>query len=149
MPLLPDDLRDRLPRLYSQEADLNPIIYARFYLPGTQWAWYVIEGEPEDEDFLFFGFVMGLYNEFGYFRLSELEALLSRLKRVWSATQTSQKAGSPMSYLRRIHDGRFPRTKSSLSVLFLSSLVGYESLVQWSKFVFPDCKGRKESNEKE
>ena len=75
MELLPDELKSRLPPLLSQEAADEPIVYARFSLPGTRWAWYVIEGEPEDGDFLFFGFVTGLDDEFGHFRLSELEGI--------------------------------------------------------------------------
>ena len=59
----------------SQEADPDPIVYTRYFLPGTIWAWYVIEGEAEDGDYLFFGFVAGLESEFGLFRLSELESI--------------------------------------------------------------------------
>jgi hypothetical protein len=75
MPILSDDLRNRLPPLLSQEAVDEPIVYARYFLPGTVWNWYVTEGEPEDEDYLFFGFVTGIDSEFGLFRLSQLEAV--------------------------------------------------------------------------
>ena len=75
MKLLPEDLKSRLPPLLSQEAADEPVVYAKYFLPGTAWAWYVIEGEEEDGDFLFFGFVTGLDNEFGHFRLSELDGL--------------------------------------------------------------------------
>lgn len=75
MGLLTDELRARLPPLLSQEAEEEPVVYARFFLPGSRWNWYVLEGEPEDDDFLFFGFVTGLADEFGHFRLSELEAI--------------------------------------------------------------------------
>ena len=82
MALLTDELRARLPCLLSQEAEAEPWVYARFLLPGTQWQWYVLEGEPEDDDFLFFGFVFGLSDEFGHFRLSELESIRSLLGQV-------------------------------------------------------------------
>jgi hypothetical protein len=75
MELLPDELKTRLPPLLSQEAVDEPVVYVRYFLPGTRWAWYVLEGEVEDGDFLFFGFVAGLHDEFGHFRLSELEAV--------------------------------------------------------------------------
>jgi len=55
MSLLSDDLRSRLPPLHAQEAEDEPMVYACFFLPGTWWRWYVIEGEPQGEDFLFFG----------------------------------------------------------------------------------------------
>jgi hypothetical protein len=73
MKLLTDELRSRLPLLYSQEGEAEPVVYAKFFLPGTGWTWYVTEGSPQAEDFLFFGFVVGLDSEFGYFLLSELE----------------------------------------------------------------------------
>jgi len=72
MQLLTDELKGRLPPLYSQEAEADPIVQAKFFLPGTRWTWWVTEGEPRGEDFLFFGFVNGLDDEFGYFCLSEL-----------------------------------------------------------------------------
>ena|ERR1041385_6212219 len=75
MELLCDDLRSRLPPLLSQEASDDPVVFARYFLAGTRWAWYLIEGEPENGDFLFFGFVAGLDDEFGRFRLSELQAV--------------------------------------------------------------------------
>lgn len=44
MKLLTDELRTRLPPLYSQEAEAEPKVYAKFFLPGTGWSWYVTEG---------------------------------------------------------------------------------------------------------
>ena len=79
MKLLTEELRARLPRLYSQEAESEPIVYAKFFLPGTAWTWYVTEGEEQAGDFRFFGFVVGLESEFGYFLLSELESVTSPL----------------------------------------------------------------------
>ena len=79
MELLTDELRASMPPLYSQEAEADPIVYAKFFLPGTGWTWYITEGEGQDGDFLFFGFVVGLESEFGYFLLSELEEARSPL----------------------------------------------------------------------
>src|SRR5882762_8105237 len=75
MKLLTDELRARLPPLYSQEAEDDPMVYAKFFMPGTGWTWYVTEGSPQGDEFLFFGFVVGLESEFGYFLLSELEGV--------------------------------------------------------------------------
>jgi hypothetical protein len=75
MKLLTDELRQRLPPLYSQEAEAEPTVYAKFFMPGTGWTWYVTEGSEQDGDFLFFGFVVGFASEFGYFLLSELESV--------------------------------------------------------------------------
>jgi hypothetical protein len=73
MPLLDDELRARLPALYSQEAEGDPMVYAKFFTPDSNWTWYVTEGQAEGDDFRFFGFVAGP-DDFRYFRLSELEA---------------------------------------------------------------------------
>lgn len=75
MDLLPDDLRERLPPLLAQEAADEPTVYAKYFLPGTNWAWYVLEGQTEDGDFMFFGFVIGNDAEFGHFLLSELQSI--------------------------------------------------------------------------
>ena len=79
MKLLTDELRQRLPPLYSQEAEPEPTIYAKFFMPGTGWTWYVTEGSEQEDDFLFFGFVVGFESEFGYFLLSELESVTNPL----------------------------------------------------------------------
>jgi len=79
MKLLTDELRARLPPLYAQEAEAEPTVHAKFFLPGTAWTWYVTEGQEQEGDFLFFGFVVGLDSEFGYFLLSELESVRSSL----------------------------------------------------------------------
>src|SRR5450759_2725528 len=51
------------------------MVYAKFHLPGTRWVWYVFEGQPEGQDFVFFGFVAGRDSEFTRCRLSDLQAM--------------------------------------------------------------------------
>lgn len=75
MQLLDDQLRSRLPPLYAQEADDDPVVHAKFFTPDSNWTWYVTEGQPDEDDFRFFGFVRGQADEWGYFLLSELEAV--------------------------------------------------------------------------
>jgi hypothetical protein len=74
MELLPADLRYALPPLYSQERNKDPILYIKFFTPDSSWTWYVTEGQEEEGDFIFFGYVIGLEEEWGYFSLSELMA---------------------------------------------------------------------------
>ena len=69
--IFPNELRQTLPPLRSQEGTRDPIVYLRFF-SGSSWVWYVTEGSPEDDDFIFFGFVIGLEEEWGHFSLSEL-----------------------------------------------------------------------------
>ena len=73
MELLPEELKCRLPPIHSQDREMEPIVLARYHLPGTDLVWYPIEGQQENGDFLFFGFVLGP-NDFRCFRLSELES---------------------------------------------------------------------------
>jgi len=49
-------------------------VYAKFFTPDSSWTWLVTEGEPDGDDYCFFGYVIGLEREWGYFALCELEA---------------------------------------------------------------------------
>jgi hypothetical protein len=82
--LLPDSLRERMPGLYSQENERDPMVACKFFDPTSQWTWYATEGAPVDEDgyydtdkekvdYLFFGYVVGFEPELGYFSLNELK----------------------------------------------------------------------------
>ncbi|PYP86009.1 MAG: hypothetical protein DMG65_19690 [Candidatus Angelobacter sp. Gp1-AA117] len=73
MELLPEALRTTLPPLYAQEKNKDPTVWIKFFTPDSSWTWYVTEGSEEEGDFLFFGYVVGLEEEWGYFALSELE----------------------------------------------------------------------------
>jgi len=93
MKLLTKELRKKLPPLYSQEKNEDPMLLVKFFHPMSSWAWYATEGSPvdgngikiggddgvpdgtEEADFLFFGFVDGHEGELGYFSLSELESV--------------------------------------------------------------------------
>ena len=73
MKLLTAELRITLPSLYSQEKTEDPTIHCKFFTPDSNWTWYVTEGEADENDFRFFGYVCGMEDEWGYFLLSELE----------------------------------------------------------------------------
>lgn len=70
--LLPKELRDRLPPLYSQEGVADPVCHIKFFTPDSSWTWYATEGSAEGDDFIFFGYLVGFEKEWGYFCLSEL-----------------------------------------------------------------------------
>ena len=74
MKLLTQELRRRLPPLYSQENTKDPVVHCKFFTPDSSWTWLATEGSEEDGDFRFFGYVIGLEEEWGYFVLSELES---------------------------------------------------------------------------
>lgn len=75
MQLLTDELRAQLPALYAQENEADAMVYAKFFTPWTGWTWYVTEGSQQEEDFMFFGYVIGLEREWGYFSLNELQSI--------------------------------------------------------------------------
>ena len=72
MKLLTEELRRRLPPLYSTQNDPDPVAQAKFFTPWTDWTWYATEFDGEDT---FFGLVHGFERELGYFSLSELESV--------------------------------------------------------------------------
>jgi len=72
MKLLPDEIRKKLPPLYSQDGKGGKAIaYAKFFSPSSNWTFYVTKFDGEDT---FFGLVEGFEKELGYFSLSELES---------------------------------------------------------------------------
>lgn len=82
MKLLTKKIRNKLPKLYAQEKESDPVVYVKFFAPWGRWTWYATEGEPvlddsgNEIDFRFFGYVVGLdpwSDEWGYFVLSELQ----------------------------------------------------------------------------
>jgi len=75
MELLPIEAREQLPKLYAQEKIEDPLVYLKFFFPAGLWTWFVTEGESRDGDFLFFGYVIGLDKEWGYFTLKQLEEI--------------------------------------------------------------------------
>lgn len=75
MELLPTELRTQLPKLYAQEGAEDHFVYIKYFFPAANWTWFVTEGEPHGDDFLFFGYVIGLEKEWGYFTLKQLEEI--------------------------------------------------------------------------
>jgi hypothetical protein len=73
MKLLTEELRARLPPLYSQEKSKDPTVQVKFFCPWNNWTWFATEGEQDEDDFRFFGYVCGHEEEWGYFVLSEME----------------------------------------------------------------------------
>jgi hypothetical protein len=75
MQLLTDELRSQLPPLYAQENEKDPIVYIKFFTPWAGWTWYITEGSAEGDDFIFFGYVIGQFKEWGYTSLNELQSV--------------------------------------------------------------------------
>jgi len=76
MQLLTDEIKAKMPALYSQEKVSDPVIICKFFTPWSNWTWYVLEGkELNDGDYEFFGLVDGFEKELGYFCLSDLQVV--------------------------------------------------------------------------
>ena len=74
MKLLTEEIKAKIPALYSQENKKDPMVICKFFDPVGSWTWFVTEGEENgDGDFEFFGLVIGFEAELGYFTLSQLE----------------------------------------------------------------------------
>ena len=63
--------------LYSQDGKgKDAVVLAKFFLPAGRFTWYVLEAEKQTNgDYLFFGYVQGLDDEYGYFTMSELKKI--------------------------------------------------------------------------
>jgi len=73
MKLVTQEIRKKLPPLYTQEKKGNEAIaHVKFFCPWNQWTWYATEFDGEDT---FFGLVVGQETELGYFSLSELQSV--------------------------------------------------------------------------
>ena len=73
MKLLTEEIRKKLPPLYSQEKlGGKAVAHVKFFTPDSSWTWYATEFDGEDT---FFGLVEGHCKELGYFSLSELQSV--------------------------------------------------------------------------
>ncbi len=82
MKLLTKEILKNLPKLYTQDGlGDKAVIHVKFFTPWSNWTWYATEGEPifddngNEIDFRFFGYVIGLDKELGYFHLNELKSV--------------------------------------------------------------------------
>jgi hypothetical protein len=82
MMMLTKEILNRIPKIGTQDGlGGNAIIHVKFFTPWSNWTWYALEGEPmldedgNETDFMFFGYVEGLENEYGSFTLNELASV--------------------------------------------------------------------------
>ena len=69
--LMTDELRDQLPALgENEEQGLEALAPIKYFTPDSNWTFYASEFDGEDT---FFGLVIGMEIELGYFSLSELQ----------------------------------------------------------------------------
>lgn len=76
--LIPKDLLEKIPDLYTTEELENPICQVKLFTPEAQWTWYIIEFSKEDQSTCY-GFVKGMESELSYFSLKEIEEVRGAL----------------------------------------------------------------------
>lgn len=103
MKLLTKELEKKIPALYS--CDETPVmkIVAHYFSPWYNWDWYVVEGNWQEGTYVFFGFVKGLENEWGYFTLNEFEEVntkagFQKIERDLYWTEVYTFVGAPKFY---------------------------------------------------
>lgn len=72
MDLLPQEVRDRIPRLGTMGED-NPMVWARVFNPASGCRWYIIALEPLVTDGICYGYTVRWDEELTYFNLSDLD----------------------------------------------------------------------------
>lgn len=73
MKLLTQEIRKKLPPLYSQESKGGKaVVQLKIFTPDSNWTWLATEFDGED---MFFGLVEGHEKELGYFSLKELQSV--------------------------------------------------------------------------
>lgn len=78
MKLLTKQLEKRFEQIGSQDGmGYDSIVIAKFFDPTGSWTWFATEYEPETR--IFYGYVIGFEQEWGYFSLDELESIKCRL----------------------------------------------------------------------
>lgn len=77
MGLLPADIAAKLPPIYTHDGNPDAPVRLKIFDPCSNWTWYATEYDPEQR--VFFGFVVGFEEEYGYFSLDELESVKNRL----------------------------------------------------------------------
>jgi len=73
MMLLTKEIKNKIPALYSQENNPDPIVHVKFFDPTGSFTWFATEYDGEDT---FFGKVFSSAcpeGELGYFSLSQLK----------------------------------------------------------------------------
>lgn len=73
MKLMTKEILAKIPALYSQENNPDPMVVVKFFCPWGNWTWYATEYDPQDR--IFFGYVVGFEGELGNFSLDELEGI--------------------------------------------------------------------------
>ena len=76
MELIPQEIKNKIPKLYETEKQNDPIVYVKLFLDG--WTWYITELSIDND--ICFGYVISPFeSELGYFSLNEIKSIKGSL----------------------------------------------------------------------
>ena len=76
MELIPQEIKNKIPKLYETEKQNDPIAYVKLFLDG--WTWYITELSIDNN--ICFGYVISPFeSELGYFSLNEIKLIKGTL----------------------------------------------------------------------
>ena len=77
MELIPQKIKDQIPKLYETENQIEPIAYVKLFIDG--WIWHITEISIDKN--ICFGFVESPFcsGELGYFSLEEIKSIKGSL----------------------------------------------------------------------
>ena len=76
MELIPQEIKELIPKLYETEEQNDPVAYIKLFLDG--WTWYITELSIDNN--ICFGYVISPFeSELGYFSLNEIKSIKGSL----------------------------------------------------------------------
>ncbi len=76
MELIPNEIKEKIPKLYDTENISDPIVHIKLFL--DRWTWYIIEISIDND--ICFGYVVSPFeSELGYFSLNEIKEIKGSL----------------------------------------------------------------------
>ncbi len=102
-PLLTPELAARIPPMYTSLETRDPLVICRFYLPGVEWFFYVMEWDGTE---WCYRYVVGQEIVRGYFSLRWLETL--RGPAGIPVRRDPRFTATPLSIVRSWHEGTAP-----------------------------------------
>jgi len=76
MELIPQEVKQQIPKLYETEEQNNSIAYVKLFLDS--WTWYITEISIDND--ICFGYVVSPFGaELGYFSLNEIKSIKGSL----------------------------------------------------------------------
>lgn len=64
------NFNNAIPKIYDQQRNINPKVYARYFIDNSDWEWLVLEYSKLQK--LFFGLILP-ENKLAYFTVEELQ----------------------------------------------------------------------------